>query len=253
MAAGHKTHALQILADQQAFLTSQCRSLIKDLSGFRQGPRAIRKIISSADDLVGEVARICRNMASDREKFRGICQKPPGFPFWTIPVLNKLLTMPRDEMLEKNPCRAERIFLKGWRNPEYISSFHILWFRILLQCRLEITSAVSAGMVIFLARTAGKSTAWNLYEPSFFGYSNRKMAKDLATCQLRSSGRKSCFSRRWPGPSDESGFTQARKKRGILSLHGADGTPINPDKCYRLMAGIRKMFTGRIWFQPLPT
>ena len=107
----HKTDALQILADQASFLTSQVPAVwIKDIK-LQTRPACNPENYIERDDLVGEVARICRNMASDREKFEEFAKNRLASLF-DNPRLNKLLTMPRGEMLEKILAEAERICLE---------------------------------------------------------------------------------------------------------------------------------------------
>lgn len=121
----------------------------------------------------------------------------------------------------------------------YISSFHIDGFGIFSNAGV---SDLPPGMVIFLgANEAGKSTCLEFIRTMLFGYSNRKMAKRFGepvnggrpggNLVLRVDGQGSL-------PDEIRLSRRPGKSGGILSLHAPDGTPINPDKFYRLMAGI---------------
>lgn len=107
----HKAGALQILADQASFMTSQVPAVwIKDIR-LETRPAINPENYLERDDLVGEVARICRDMAADREKFEEFAKNRLASLF-DNPRLNKLLTMPQGEMLEKILAEAERICLE---------------------------------------------------------------------------------------------------------------------------------------------
>lgn len=107
----HKADALQILADQASFMTSQVPAVwIKDIR-LETRPAINPDNYLERDDLVGEVARICRDMAADREKFEEFAKNRLASLF-DNPRLNKLLTMPQGEMLEKILGEAERICLE---------------------------------------------------------------------------------------------------------------------------------------------
>lgn len=102
---------LQVLAERASYLTSQVPAVwIKDFK-VETRPLINPENYLERDDLVGEVARICRDFANDREKLEKFAKNELGALF-DNPRLHSLLKMPEGDRLDELLGEAERLCLE---------------------------------------------------------------------------------------------------------------------------------------------
>lgn len=107
---------LQVLAERASYMTSQVPAVwIKD---FRVETRPLinPENYLERDDLVGEVARICRDFAADREKLEKFARNELGALFEN-PRFHSLLKLPQGDGLRELLEEAERLCLEKLEKP----------------------------------------------------------------------------------------------------------------------------------------